>query len=52
VDEKYEWGLYTSANLAYIHFRDVMSFIVYPVKDFLIAMGFTAIYYCQGKSEQ
>jgi len=52
VDVKYSWGIYIKANIPYIHFRDIMSFIVYPIKDFLIAIGFTAIYYYQGKNEQ
>jgi hypothetical protein len=34
------------------YFIDAMEFIVYPANDFLIAMGFTAIYYYQGKDEE
>jgi hypothetical protein len=52
VDRKYYWGLYKKKNIDYIHFRDIMSFIVYPAKDFLIAMGFTGIYFYQEKSDQ
>ena len=29
-----------------------MYFIVYPANDFLIAMGFTAIYFYEGKNEK
>lgn len=34
------------------YFIGAMEFIVYPANDFLIAMGFTAIYYYQGKDEE
>ena len=52
VDEKYKWGRYNNSNIKYIHFRDIMAFIVYPVKDFLIAMSFTSIYYYYGIIER
>jgi hypothetical protein len=29
-----------------------LNFCVYPINDFLVAMGFTAIYYYQGKKER
>jgi hypothetical protein len=50
VNEKYRWGTYTNDNLPYIHFRDIMAFIFYPLKDFFIAISFTGITFFQGKS--
>ena len=52
MNDKYSWGRYKSANLPYIQFRDIMAFIVNPLKDFVIAMCFTLLYYYQGKTEQ
>ncbi len=45
VDVKLKWGVFSTKNMPYIRFRDVMNFVVFPFKDFLMAMSFTSIYF-------
>ena len=47
-----EWGKIKPENYRYIQLRDTINFMVFPFKDFLIGISFTAVYYYEGRSSQ
>ena len=49
----YNWGSFIEPeNWGYIKFRDISSFIIFPLKDFLLAISFTMIYAYQGLAQK